>query len=81
VHQTSPTTAIVTGNLTLHGVTKPEILKVVFNGAGTNPIDKKFTAGFEVSGDVQRSDFGVRAYVPLIGDDVKLIISAAFEHE
>jgi polyisoprenoid-binding protein YceI len=70
----------VTGDLTFHGVTKPVTLAVKFNGAGTNPLDKKYTAGFEVSGKIKRSDFGVKTYVPLIGDDVDLIISAGFEH-
>jgi polyisoprenoid-binding protein YceI len=71
----------VTGDLTLHGVTRPVTLAVKFNGAGTNPLDKKYTAGFEVSGKIKRSDFGVKTYVPLIGDDVDLIISAGFEHK
>jgi polyisoprenoid-binding protein YceI len=73
-------TAKVTGDLTLHGVTRPVTLDVKFNGAGANPLDKKYTAGFEVSGTIKRSDFGVNTYLPLIGDDVALIISAAFEH-
>jgi polyisoprenoid-binding protein YceI len=72
--------AKVTGELTFHGVTKPVTLAVKFNGAGVNPLDKKYTAGFEVSGTIKRSDFGVKTYVPLVGDDVDLIISAAFEH-
>jgi polyisoprenoid-binding protein YceI len=71
----------VTGDLTFHGVTKPVTLAVKFNGAGTNVLDKKYTAGFEVSGKIKRSDFGVKTYVPLIGDDVDLIISAGFEHK
>jgi polyisoprenoid-binding protein YceI len=74
-------TAKVTGDLTLHGVTKPVTLAVKFNGAGVNPLDKKYTAGFEVSGKIKRSDFGVKTYLPLIGDDVDLIISAGFEHK
>jgi len=53
---------------------------VTFNGAGTNPLDKKYTVGFEASGAIKRSDFGVNSYIPLIGDDVRLIISAGFEH-
>jgi polyisoprenoid-binding protein YceI len=80
VQQTSEGSAKVTGDLTLHGVTKPVTLDVKFNGAGTNPLDKKYTVGFEVSGSIKRSDFGVNTYVPLIGDDVKIIISAGFEH-
>ncbi|MDR3532880.1 MAG: YceI family protein [Rhodopila sp.] len=78
--ETGKTTAKVTGNLTFHGVTKPVTLAVKFNGAGINVLDKKYTAGFEVSGKIKRSDFGVKTYEPLIGDDVDLIISAAFEH-
>ena len=71
----------VTGDLTLHGVTKTETFTVKFNGGGLNGLDKKYTVGFEVSGRIRRSDFGVKTYVPLIGDDVDLIISAAFEKQ
>lgn len=80
VERTGDTSAKVTGDFTLHGVTKPVTLDVKFNGAGVNPLDKKYTVGFEVSGAIKRSDFGVNTYVPLIGDDVKIIISAGFEH-
>ena len=71
--------ARVTGALTLHGVTRPVTLNVTFNGAGVNVLDHAYTVGFEVAGHIKRSDFGVTKYVPLVGDDVSLIISAAFE--
>ena len=74
-------TASVAGTLTLHGVTKPVTFAVTFNGAGVNPLDKAYTVGFEVRGRIRRSDFGVTKYVPLVGDDVDLIISAAFEQK
>ena len=80
VTETGKDAAKVTGDLTFHGVTRPVTLAVKFNAAGTNPLDKKYTAGFEVSGKIKRSDFGMKTYVPLIGDDVDLIISAGFEH-
>jgi polyisoprenoid-binding protein YceI len=80
IERTSDTSAKVTGDVSLHGVTKPVTLDVTFNGAGTNPLDKQYTVGFEVSGAIKRSDFGVNAYIPLIGDDVKITISAGFEH-
>ena len=80
VVETGQAAAEVTGNLTLRGVTKPVTLDVKFNGAGTNVLDTKYTAGFEVSGKIKRSDFGMKTDLPLVGDDVDLIISAAFEH-
>jgi polyisoprenoid-binding protein YceI len=79
VTPTGATTADVAGELTLHGVTKPVTLKVKFNSAGPNPLTKAYTTGFQVSGVVKRSDFGVSMYVPMVGDDVDLTISAAFE--
>ncbi|WP_409564168.1 YceI family protein [Methylobacterium sp. J-068] len=73
--------AKVTGDLTLHGVTKPVTLNVTLVGAGTNPLSKKVTVGFEVTGTLKRSDFGVKTYVPLIGDDLHLTIAGAFERQ
>ncbi|MHB8884824.1 MAG: YceI family protein [Methylovirgula sp.] len=73
--------ADVAGDLTLHGVTRPIILHVTFNGAGINPLDKAYTVGFEVRGAIHRSAFGVSKYVPLVGDKVDLIISGAFERK
>lgn len=71
--------AKVSGDLTLHGVTKPVVLDVTFVGAGTNPLSKKYTVGFEAKGEIKRSDFGVKTYVPLIGDALHLTIAGAFE--
>lgn len=73
--------ATVTGNLTLHGVTKPETLQVHFIGAGVNALDKKYTTGFEATGTIKRSDFGVKMYVPYVSDDVQLRIAGAFEKQ
>ena len=76
---TGPREADIAGELTLHGVTRPLTLHAHFNGAGVNPLDHGYTTGFEVTGTIQRSAFGVSKYVPLVGDNVTLIISAAFE--
>lgn len=81
VKLTGKTDAIVTGNLTLHGITKPETLKVHFVGAGINPMDKNYTTGLEATATIRRSDFGVKMYVPYVGDDVTLRIAGAFEKQ
>ena len=73
--------AKVTGNLTIHGVTKPTTLEVTFVGAGTNPLSKKYTVGFDAKGEIKRSDFGVKTYIPLIGDTLRLSLAGAFEQK
>lgn len=79
VSPTGANTAKVTGDLTFHGVTKPVMLDVTFKGSGTNMMSKAFTIGFDAKGALKRSDFGVKTYVPMIGDEVDLLISAPFE--
>jgi polyisoprenoid-binding protein YceI len=76
--RTGHDTATITGNLTFHGVTKPETLAVTFNAAGVNFISKQYTVGFNATGTIRRSDFDDSTYVPIIGDEVSLIISVAF---
>lgn len=71
--------ATITGTLTLHGVTKPVVLHAHLVGAGVNPLDKAYTVGFQASGTIKRSDFGVSLYAPALGDDVELSIAGAFE--
>ncbi|WP_397578537.1 YceI family protein [Sphingorhabdus sp.] len=73
------TTAKITGNLTLNGVTKPVVLDTTFSGAGNNPFNKKATVGFHATAVIKRSEFGISYAVPMISDDVTLDISVAFE--
>lgn len=71
--------ARIDGELTLHGVTRPVTLQARFVGAGVNPLDKAYTVGFQATGTLSRSAFGVSTYVPLIGDEVTLTLAGAFE--
>jgi polyisoprenoid-binding protein YceI len=50
-----------------------------FNGGGVNPLDKKYTIGFDATGSLSRAAWGVKTYEPLIGDKVALLLSGAFE--
>ncbi len=78
---TGPNTGTITGALTLHGVTRPVVLDATFNGAGVNPVTKAYVLGFNAVGHVKRSDFGMAAYVPAVGDDVTLTISTEFDRK
>ena len=53
----APTT--VSGNLTLHGVTKPVTLKINSFKCMQNPMNKKDVCGADASGTFNRADFGV----------------------
>ncbi|WBO60144.1 YceI family protein [Acidocella sp. MX-AZ03] len=76
--RTGKDTALVTGEFTFHGVTKPLTLRAKFNAGGINPLSKQYTIGFNLSGSLKRSDFNQKTYLPLIGDNVAITISAAF---
>jgi len=71
-------TAKITGNLTLNGVTKPVTLDAKFYGAGKSPMGGKENVGFTATGAIKRSDFGVGFAIPMVSDEVKLEIVAAF---
>lgn len=80
VDKDDPTDAKVTGNLTLNGVTRPVTLDVEFYGAGKSPaaMGGKDNVGFEAEAKIRRSDFGIGGFIPLVSDEVKLDIVAAF---
>jgi polyisoprenoid-binding protein YceI len=65
----------LSGNLTLHGVTKPVVLNLTLNGSGINPMNKKPVAGFKIKGTIKRTDFGIGSATPsaIVSDDVDII--------
>jgi polyisoprenoid-binding protein YceI len=71
---------VMTGDLTLHGVTKSVTLNVTFNGTYTNTASNKISAGFHIGGIIKRSDFGIGSAFPanLLGDDVNLDANTEF---
>jgi polyisoprenoid-binding protein YceI len=64
--------ASVEGNLTLLGVTKPVTLTITEFKCGTNPMNKKEECGAGASAQIKRSDFGMKSFLPGVGDDIKL---------
>ncbi|HEX6860170.1 MAG TPA: YceI family protein [Caulobacteraceae bacterium] len=85
VDVTGPKTAKVTGDFTMHGVTRPVTLDVTYNGGyGGHPYDPNSRIGFSAHGVIKRSDFGVSQGIPApgsimgVGDAVEVIIEAEF---
>ncbi|PHR60195.1 MAG: polyisoprenoid-binding protein [Robiginitomaculum sp.] len=73
--QATPKTGVMHGELTIMGHTKPLVLDVVLIGTKDG---KKPGVGIEARGTLLRSDFGLGKYVPHVGDEVTLLISAEF---
>ena len=65
----------VVGDLTLRGVTKPVTLAVTVNGAGPHPMTQVPSVGFDATGTIKRSDFGLDMYAPAVSDEVNLRIT------
>jgi polyisoprenoid-binding protein YceI len=55
---------VVTGDLTIKGVTKPVELKVEVNGFGPDPYGGT-RAGFSATGEINRTDYGITANMVL----------------
>jgi polyisoprenoid-binding protein YceI len=62
----------VTGDFTLHGVTKPVTIKLVKTGAVKT--QRGELVGYETTLDFKRSDYGISHMTEALGDDIRLII-------
>ncbi len=70
----------VTGDLTIHGVTKQVTLDLLYRGSTVNAMNQKQTAGFQVTGTIKRSDFnlGNGFPPPMISDKVSIKADGEF---
>ena len=64
----------ITGDLTLLGVTKPVILAVTINKIGKHPIYQSEAIGFSATGRLDRTQWGLDAYAPMVGEEVSFNI-------
>lgn len=62
------------GTLTLRGISKPVVLDAKMMKVGMFPMKNKKTVGFVATTEIKRSDFGMKAYLPMLGDNVQLDI-------
>lgn len=68
--------ATVEGNFTLLGVTKPLTLKIRLNKRAMDLPTNVMRSGFSVSTTIKRSRWGMKYYVPFVGDEVRIRIEA-----
>jgi polyisoprenoid-binding protein YceI len=72
---TKPGDLTIEGLLTAHGVTQPVTLHAHLNKIGEQPMLHVPAIGFNASAEIQRSAFGVGAYVPMVSDAVHVSIT------
>jgi polyisoprenoid-binding protein YceI len=70
----------MTGDMTLRGVTKPMTWDVTFNGGVYNRFAQAHAVGFSAKGIVKRTDWGMKELVPMIGDDVEVLVEVEFNN-
>lgn len=80
VERTGSNTGKMTGDLTIHGITKTVTFDVTFNGGMQAPIGNAYNLGFHATALIKRSEFGLdkMMWKSFVGDDVKLIVEALF---
>jgi polyisoprenoid-binding protein YceI len=86
VERTGDKTARITGDLTLHGITRPVVLGATFNGGyGKNSFDPGGARiGFSARGTLNRSQFGLAEGIPApgttmgVGDAVQFQLEVEF---
>lgn len=80
LEKTGANTYNLNGNLTLHGITKPVTMALEYKGTVENPMNKKQTAGFQVTGTIKRSDFNLGGGFPepMISNDVRIKADGEF---
>lgn len=73
----------LTGNLTLHGITKPVTMDLWYRGTNVDTKTNKSTSGFQLTGIIKRSDFNVGAKfpAPILSDEVKIKADGEFKSE
>ena len=65
----------VTGDLTVHGVTRPAVLDVTLNKTGEHPLGKRAAIGFDATTTIKRSEFGIGKFVPNVSDEIGIRIT------
>lgn len=75
IEVTGETTGLITGDLTINGITKPVVLDAKLNQIGDHPMAGTPWAGFDATATVLRSDFDMGMFAPYVSDEVQIEIS------
>lgn len=75
IEVTGDSTALITGDLSINGVSKSVVLDAVLNQSGNHPMAGKAWLGFNATAKLLRSDFGVGKFAPHVGDEIDVMIS------
>lgn len=75
IEVTGDATALITGDLSINGVTKSVVLDAVLNQSGDHPMAGKPWLGFSATTKLLRSDFEVGKFAPYVGDELDVMIS------
>lgn len=76
IEVTGDTTADITGDLTMNGVTKSVVLAAELNKSDGHPMkDGQAWAGFDATTTLKRSEYGMDFAVPAVSDEVEVMIS------
>lgn len=75
IEVTGEDTALITGDLTMNGVTREVVLDATLNQLGEHPTESRPWAGFDATTTLLRSDFDVGMFAPFVSDEVAVSIS------
>ncbi|WP_308917347.1 YceI family protein [Jannaschia sp. LMIT008] len=75
IEVTGEDTALITGDLSLGGVTQEVVLDAKLNQAADHPMQNTPWLGFDATTTLLRSDFDAGNFAPFVSDEVEVIIS------
>lgn len=75
IEVTGENTGLITGDLTINGITKPVTLDATLNQMADHPMAQQPWIGFNATTTLLRSDFDMGQFAPFIGDEIEIFIS------
>ena len=75
VEVTGENTGMITGDLTMNGITKSVVLDTTMNQLADHPMVNQPWAGFDATTTLLRSDFDMGLFAPFVGDEIAINIS------